>query len=813
MSSRRQPATGHPSFRLVLRPIPGRERFAGFAAALLLILAAAPCPARAADEPAGEPTGDGAPAAREASGETFRGEILVTARKREENVQEIPIAITAFSDDDLESRSMRDLASIADFIPNVDFSASAGTGGASSEATVYIRGVGQVETGIMADPGVGIYVDGVYIARSQGAISDLLDVERVEVLRGPQGTLFGKNTTGGAIHLITRKPGPDFDASLSATAGNLDRHDLAVRVGGGLSERVFGSVAAQATHRDGWVTSLENGGVFNSDNRDSARASLRFLPTDDFTVDLSLDWSRERETAFDQKLVEVFGSPILDFFNRVRADGGLETLNASHTTGGLYESHSDGPSRNDGDILLATLRLSRQWRNVGVLSITAWRDYEYLGDSDFDGSPVRFFQRSYRQTQDQLSQEIQLTGDAAGDRLSWVAGALYFEEHPVDDSVTHAFDQLFELLEAAPGPIYSPPGVPAFLCDPGPPPPGLPCFGGAGNPFNLGFFFGDGAIDLLEIDTASYAAFGEGTWALSGRLSLTAGLRYTYDDKSADFTAHVTPEILPRRHLSDARTWDAFSPRASLAYQARDNLLIYASVSQGFKSGGFNAARALDQNSLFPYDPETLWAYEAGFKSDLADRRLRLNTSLFYYDYDDVQFATFLPIDGQQFFAIQNATDARITGGELELEAHPATGLSISAGIGYVDSEYTDLRYLGGPPMDGVFPKTPRWKGVLSGQYAFEAAGGSFIARADYSWRDDFFHDVVNGASTAQEAYGLLGARLTYAPNASWEIALSGTNLTRQEYFEHAFYAEAAGSAIVVAGRPREWGLTAQLRF
>ncbi len=743
---------------------------------------------------------------------TFESEIVVTARRREESLDRVPIAVTAFSDVALEVRSMRNLTDVGDFTPNLDFSVSGGAGGSPSEATVYLRGVGQIEPGIFADPGVGIYVDGVYIARSQGAVFDLLDLDRVEVLRGPQGTLFGKNTTGGAIQLITRAPSPDLEGRFGVIAGNLDRRDLQLRVSGGLSDSLSGSLSVLSTARDGYARSLQTGPTFNDDNRESARLALRYRPGDRWIFDLSLDGTRERETALDQSLLAIFGAPLFEFYQQVLAADGQPIITDEFITGDLRLSNSSFPSRNDGDIFSSTLRASYQGDGFELLSISNVRDVEYLGSSDFDGSPIGFFARTYDQEQSQRSQEIQLSGSARGDRLQWLAGGLYFEENPVDDSLTLNLEGLFEGLERAPGPIFAPPGAPPSLCNPVPVE-GALCFGGAGNPLNFAFFFGDGIRDRLDIETTSWALFGEATLAAGERFSLTGGLRYTREEKDVEF--FTEPQNSPPRTLLENEDWEAWSPRVSLAYRPGEDTMLYLAISRGFKGGGFNASRSLSRTELVPFDQETVWATEAGLKTELLDNRLRLNAAAFYYDYEDIQFASFLVIDGELFLVIQNAAQGRIQGVELELEAHPAPGLTLAATLAYLDTEYTDLVAEGGASLDGQIPKSPEWSHTLSLQYAFELEDrGSLILRGDYSYKDDYFNDVANSSFIAQEGFGLLNARVIYAtPSDRWEFALSGTNLGDEEYLEHGFAALSAGLATGIAGRPREWALSVQYQF
>lgn len=743
--------------------------------------------------------------------ETFESELIVTARKRAEEVDRIPVALTAFTAEAMEDRSMRDLSDVADFTPNADFSASGGAGGAPSEATLYVRGVGQIETGIFADPGVAIYADGVYLARSQGSVLDLLDLERVELLRGPQGTLFGKNSTGGALQLIPRRPGPERDGFLRLTGGDLDRRDFEGRLAGPLGERLFASLAVASRNRDGYQRSLVSGATFGDENRDAARLALRWLADDSTVVDFSFDRHREREATLDQRLIDVYPADLLDFYNEVLVGSGLAPLTTDFITADPFTSLSDFPGFSHGDISLATLRIQHTTPRFDLLSITAWRDVEYEGSSDFDGSPFDLFARSYVQTQDQLSQELQLTG-IAGERLDWLVGALYFEENPVDNGLTRSTSEVFPLLEAAPGPIYAPPSFPSVLCNPGPPPPGLPCFGGAGNPFNLAFFQGDGVVDIVDIETTSWAVFGEVDWALGERTSLSAGIRYTFEEKN--FRFFTDPKNTPARTLADQDDYDAWSPRLSLSHQIRDDLMVYVSASKGFKSGGFNAGRSQARTSIAPYEQETLWAYEAGLKTTLFDRRLRLSGAVFAYDYDDVQFASFLVIDNELFLAVQNAADARVRGAELEAELLPAKGLRITTGLGWIDTEYTQL-FSEGAPQDGEIPKTPEWTFDLSIRQSWDGERiGRWVARGDLSWRSDFFHDVANSPQVLQEGYGLVNLRLGWSPPSErFELALFGTNVGDTLYFEHGFNSPPAGSATAITGRPREWGLSLEWKF
>lgn len=757
----------------------------------------------------GNPQPDGS-SAEEPS--TYAEEILVTARKRLENVQEIPIAITVVSADAAEGRSIRDLSEISELAPNVHFDVSGGFGDQTSEATVYIRGIGQVDTAVFSDPAVGIYVDGVYLARAQGAVLDLLDIDRVEILRGPQGTLFGKNTTGGALSLITQRPGDAWQGRFTATAGEYSRLDGQLSIDVPLGERWLSKLSLMRTDRDGFSRSRVTGLDYHDDRRDAGRLSLRYLANERLTADVIVDGVRERENGGNQILLSVFDAPLLDFYNRALVASGSQPFDGRWVTPDLRDSFATGDPAIEGDIFGTTVRLGWTNGDLSVRSISAYRRTEYFGSSEGDGSPLIFADRDLASDHEQWSQEFQVSGVSNNQRTTWVAGALYFDERPKEVSSTRLLGDLFDALEGSPARSIAPPGVPVFLCDPGPPPPGVPCFGGAGNPANLAFFVGDGTFQDLDLETSSVAVFGEGNFQLADRTSLTVGLRYTYDDKHFDYLSQTALQPVPTR-LTNSDSWDAWTPRVSLAFQAKPETMLYLSASRGFKSGGFNG-RPQDRPQLDPFDPETVWTYETGFKQQWGLNTL--NGAVFFSEYEDIQFATSLVDNGTPVFVTQNAGSAEIFGFELEATLQPVTGLVFSAAVGYNDNEFTELdpRVPEGLRADGVLPKTPEWDLNGSLQYAFEARKlGTVIARVGYSYQDDVFNDVPNSPGIAQEGFGKLDARVVVAPSDRWEVALFGTNLTDEAYVETGFSVPAFGVDLGIPGRPREWGVSLRVDF
>ncbi len=745
--------------------------------------------------------------------------IVVTARRREEDLQTIPVSISAFSVDALEERTMEEVSDLADFTPNMEFATTGALGGSSSDATAYIRGIGQISVELFSDPGVGIYVDGVYLARAQGAVFDLVDLERVEVLRGPQGTLFGKNTIGGAISLVTRKPHAGFEGEVSVGAGDYGRLEADLHLNVPLGERSWGSLAVTSRSTDGVAESLATGEDSYDDDRDAARLALRFLPNDRTSIDLTADYTRERESAIDMVLLGVDETiPILEFYNNARRTAGLPAYDERWITGNFQQSYSTDPNFSNGDVAGAAASVAWNKNDFEVRSITSYRELENDVSNDLDGSPLRYAFRPTLKEQDQISQELQLLGVAFDDRLDWVLGGLYFEESSHERATGDLLGGLFEALELAPGPIFSPPGLPDFLCNPGPPPPGLPCFGGAGNPLNFAFFEPPDDVALSDLTATSWALFTEGNWAASDRLTLTAGVRYTSEKKDhliVDLPTAVNPAGFMRFSDDD---WSSVTPRFAVAFQAKPNIFVYGSISKGFKSGGFNGLRGGSTSTLLAsYDPEELWAWELGVKTDAFDNKLRANLALFWSDYTDLQLtASLIDASGQPATVIENAGEAEVSGFELEVSARPSASFELNLGVGYTDAEYTSLRDdVQAITIADTIPKTPEWSVVLSPSYTWRrAGGGSLILRADYSYKSKYFNDVANNEAAAQDAFALVNARASYLlPSGDWELALWGKNLTDEEYLEAGLVPEAFGPAIGVGGRPREWGGVVSYRF
>jgi len=750
-------------------------------------------------------------------------EIVVTARKREENLQETPISITAFTAASLAERSFNDLSDIGSFTPNMDFSFAANGSGGGNNATIYIRGVGQNDFLLTTDPGVGIYIDGVYFARSMGGVMDLLDLERVEVLRGPQGTLFGKNTIGGAINIISAKPSGEFAGHGDVTLGSRNRLDARFSVDVPLvKDKLAAKISASSRDQDGYGHRLIDGIDLGDVNQQAARAVLLWTPSDTLEVTTIADYSRGREQSAAQTLTAVVpdNAPILNLWNALVGGPSGQPITAALIQDNPFNTLQTGRSVNDMDVWGVNMTVDWDTDPLHVKSITAYRDSSVDFARDGDNSPAPYVETFNQTTSQQFSQELQLSGRSFSDRLNWLLGGYLFHEKATDITDVTLADGLFNALEALPGPVvplFNPAAPGPFQGLSCPPPPGVfaPCAGGMGNPINIGLDLDFDINNLIKIN--SYALFGQGTFDITEKLSVTAGLRYTYEKKNYTIV-HIRKNagtfVIPPTTVGDS--WQSFSPRFGIDYKASKDVMVYVSAARGFKSGGFNG-RPTVQSALQSYDPEYIWSYEAGVKSDLLERRLQVNIATFYNDYSNIQLSSVQATEsGNLLLVVENAGKARVKGFEVEAKARPVRWLDLSGGLGYTDAKFTKLKPGATVTRASRFQHTPKWNANLSAQVTAPAGNaGTITLRGDYTYTSKLFNDSNNTPQIAQNGYSLINARLAFtSASEAWEIALFGTNLGDKTYFVSGIAAlDSFGTAEAVLGRPREWGITGSFRF
>lgn len=813
----------------------GGRPAATFLAALLLV---APVPVAAA-------------AAESTSGQIE--EIVVTAQFRRQNLQDTPVAITAISADMLEARSQTSIVSIADQAPNVTLKPAPAPYGPALQA--FIRGVGQSDFSYALEPGVGMYVDDVYFSTTTGSIFDLLDLERVEVLRGPQGTLAGQNSIGGAIKLYSHKPDGEGRNYIQVTYGDYDRTDI--RAGADFTlvpERAFARIAGVSHHQDGYVTRYDYGcthpgsGVPSSVNGDSCklgteggkayeavRGALRLLPSEKLELNFSADYTHDRSEASPFTLLYVGhvarGSvPEGPGINPVTRTGaidyrGLTTNNQADGvpmgtgSGSAFisdspfgdwaqDTFSDSPYINysnytDPDPVSGSAGFTAPpvyrvggwgvaatadyWFSdtLSLKSITAYREYDGDWSIDEDATPIADATLHNTVWHRQFSEELRLSGRAFG-AVDWTVGAFYF------DQKSH--------------------------------------YGGRIDLALSGLDF----IESDDIPGETRAAFAHADWAVTGRLNLIAGVRYTEQEKTfvfgrlgvpgnATWGGGAPPAVAGLNGIEGRFEGDEVDYRVAVQYRWSDAFMTYAQVATGFKGGGINPRPFYPQQAL-PFGPETLTAYEVGVKTDLLDHRLRLNAAAFFNQYEDIVLTVnFCPIPGAPApvpcARPVNAGEAEFRGLELELEVRPTERLSIDASASLLDFEYESISTaaLGsGISVDMESPFSPERKYSAGIQYDFPLGdAGTLTQRLDWSYQSDMYTQAVNSEFNHIDGYGVTNARLSWrSANEEWDVSVEVTNLADKLYY--LSYFDNRGSTQNVLGQPappRQWAVSIRRSF
>ena len=681
-------------------------------------------------------------------------EIIVTARKREESLQDAPIAVSAFSGEALDFRGVTDLEKLDQFTPNLVLNESP-TNSNVTNAAVFIRGIGQTDFVPVIDPGVGIYVDGVYLGRSVGAVLDIVDLERIEVLRGPQGTLFGRNTIGGAISMTSKRPDEEFGGKVDVKVGTDEMVKARGSVNVPLADNLFGRFSLATFQQDGYVKRVFDGKKLGDQDVFAARGSVRWQPADNLDITLSGDYSREREngspglTTGIQPVnvgIATGGGPSMTLAaNTIAAqlaNGGPPSFvggaffdvtqpfpfqflaceqpanfnnpfcfNSRYIDdGGKKYNHSTDPSKQELDVWGFSGVV--EWDitdKLAVKSITALRGFDGYFAGDQDGSPVRVSYLIDIYEHEQISQEVQLLGSSFQDRLDWIAGFYYFDEEGENLNPVR-FSQVY--LQS----------------------------GG-------------------EYEADSWAVFGQGTWHVTDRLDLTVGLRYTEDQR--DYLPVQFIEVLPIGPLpvfcppgqmqrvcqvgdrplpyeTVSHSTEELVPMANLAYQWNDQLMTYFTYSEGFKSGGFTQRIFPPEPSTPSFNPEFVTSYEVGLKFEGWDNRLRLNLAGFFTDYEDLQLLVADPTRVGPF--VSNAGDAEIWGMEAEWFANPAEGWFITGSVGLTDADRTRLGGgVQGLTLDSRFEHISKWMANAQIYKEFSIGEWGYLTpRVEWSYRSKY---------------------------------------------------------------------------
>ena len=719
-------------------------------------------------------------------------DIIVTARRTEESAQKTPLALTAFSGETLERTGAQQVTDLQGAVPNLNLVQGRGS---SNSTNIYIRGVGQPDALQTFDPAVGVYVDDVYYSRIRGSQFDLLDLERVEILRGPQGTLYGKNTIGGAMKLVSRRPGQTFRARASAAYGDYDLVEVQGAVFGPVTDTLALGLSDLHSDRGGYDTDPATGAEYNDKNTSAARASLAWDPSSTFRVDLNVDYSKDDAGMTvgqatnsltylgNYAVAYPVATPAPDYDFKTRTTPGLPNETRLETWG-------------------SALRMTWDLSDALTLkSITSYRELNTDDYIDFDATELEIADALVAVDQKQTSQELQLTYST--DRLTAVGGLYWLKE----DVTSHQESYNDDLL----GPAY-------------------------GNATFIRYI-----DDALE--TTSKAAYANLTYSVTDALRLSAGVRSTREEKDYARSTSVVSSFLfnglPILNTSYAFApptgeWDDTSIMLSADYQLSDDAMVYARYSQGFKSGGFNG-RANSPTEATEYQPETADSFEVGAKTQYWDNRLRLNLAAFMTKYENFQARVSgieTPPGGgvpTPVLSVINAGSLDIFGFEVEGVLAPVRGLTLDTQIGFLDADYkefNDARFtaFGGSRafQDPAF--SPKWTARVGGQYEWALDGGSsvtFGAAAKYRSRMALAVDntIINTDTELpgmyQDAYWLYDARVVWSDAADrYSVGLYGQNLSDEIYKTDAQEFSSIGNIrTAYYGAPRTWMVKVTARY
>lgn len=693
--------------------------------------------------------------------------IVITAQKRLEDVQDVAMAVAAFDGGSLRNAGVTDAMQLQTVVPSLTYVAT------GYMAQPYLRGIGTRQSTVGLEPSVATYIDDRYVARPFAAMFDMQDVERVEVLKGPQAVLYGRNAAGGAIRAITKDP-TERSFEIAGKAGDYSARRFGIIAGGPLTDRWRGQISGTIERRDGFATNLVPSGRPAADDldREAVRGKLLFDLTDTVHAKLGLSWWK-----------------YTDWTGRDLVAAGLPQANRGVALYGGVTSRERGEfatalaGDNDLREAAADLRFDVRLGNLDFASVTTYADSSFEQTFDVDASSVKLIDLHATEPSNTWTQDFQLVSPQSA-RTPWLVGLQLYRQ---DASNLYVFAD----------PVSA---QPAF-------PPGTDISNG-----------------LQRVETDAHALFAQVALPFRKRWTATLGGRWSSEDKSATLDAAPDAVTNVPTPYADAENWDAFTPRVALEYRG-DFGLAYLSYSRGFKTGGYNYPASANP----VLNPETLDSYELGIKTGLAGDRLKLRSALFHYDFEDLQVSRG---GAGAFITTENAASATVQGLEVELSAAVTAALSLEAGVALIDSEYTDyvagvLVPLTAPPYGSAplpggldvrgqsllrSPDEAAYVGVL---YELVLASGARLPiSVDYSYKGDYYFDFSPVPETEwlkQDAYGVLNARVAYASaSGGWEVGIWCTNLTDSTYYEDAVV-QSASSRVSYAD-PRAYGIDFRLR-
>jgi iron complex outermembrane receptor protein len=686
-------------------------------------------------------------------------EVTVTAERRESDLQKTPISITALDADTLDRANVQDLGDVAKLAPGLAFNQT------SNFTQLSIRGIGLSQYNLGGEPGVAVYVDGVYLARPFALDSVLDDLARVEVLRGPQGTLYGRNATGGAINLISNAPTDTFQGNIGVTVGNYGRLQVEGVLSGPLNEdgSVRGRISVVTDEHGGYTENLYNGGHVQDERNQSARGQLAADLTSNLTVTFEADYTHEHDSGPIFKPGTISPYPLAGAAPGTVFPQGFAPFLGGQTSNDPWKVYLDGPQDYHFDASGGSAKAVWNLGGATLTSLAAYRDTRFHLLGDLDGTDIFFLNEDLRETAQAYSEETQLASNGSGP-LQWLLGGFAYHENGYLDYIFHVA------------------------------------------------LFGGDLVDVATQRTTSYAAYGEVNYNFTDALKFTAGLRYSDDQKSLNESSTL---LGVTGYNSTGKSWGALTPKFVLSYDLDSNKMLYASVTRGFKSGGFNIG-ALQKT---PYNPEYVWSYEAGLKSQWFDNRLQANIDAFHYDYSNLQVTQYYV--GKT--VITNAATAKANGVEAALTAIPVDNLTLDANIAYLDATFQNFEELDSlRPLLGVLnlqgnelPRAPHWQNNFGAEYDWLLGNGSTLAaRYDYFYQSKLYFTEFNTDYAMSKSYSLSNLRLAYTSgDGHWEIAAFGKNIFNKAILTSVTVSGVNGGTLDQYAEPRTFGLQIKYNF
>ncbi|MGI9284853.1 MAG: TonB-dependent receptor [Pseudomonadales bacterium] len=724
-------------------------------------------------------------------------EVVVTAQKREQSLQDVGLAVTAFNADELRDMGITSASAITEAIPNVQLSAANGNG----NQIITIRGIGLNDFSLNNTPTAAVHIDEVYMASNAMTGFSLFDLDRVEVLKGPQGTLFGRNSTAGVINFILRKPEQEFDGYLEATLGNWETFNVEGAVGGGLTDDVAARLSFRVDQsNEGFQKNRFTGNDHGEVDKWATRLQLDWNINDDAHLLFNIHAGRDQSDAW----LPTFEG-VNDGAGGVCASGASGQPNPNECFSSAFDiltsySDTDGdPHKGDFDFepeiddtfAGGSVRLDWDFEAFTLTSITGYENYEYIHGEETDGTPlfdpttgdvnangINIIHRVDDYEITQYSQEIRLTSSGGGN-FNWILGMFLAKEEGEEDQV--------------------------FVSD----------------VLQLAFEFPDNLFPLIyKQDATVVSLFAHTDWQLADAWKLTVGARYAEENK--EYTGDNVFVDFGVEAVDIEDDWNNYAWKVGLDYTPADDLLFYGSVSRGFKAGGIPGVPPTDGiDQLAPYDSETVIAYEVGFKTTWPDQALRVNGALFYYDYQDMQGIVRSP--GAIAEGLDNFGDVEVQGAELDLQWSPGEGFDIRVGAGWLDTEIVESDGLFTDALGGQITlegnetaQAPDFSANAMVRYEFAVADGLLLAlQADVQYKTEYFLRLDNHPSYEQsDDVTVVGARATLADEAQrWSLSVWGKNLNDEEYRQYGNFSLDPRDHILWYNMPRSYGATLAYHF